>query len=308
MLIVPSFVERLFRVLIAGRGGPETQREDPRHLLHGVLQRVARLPGPLGGRRSAGAGGLLSTAGLGGEPRAMAARLPGRPARRRARDARGWYASARSHAPDGRYRDLTGALEEWSQGAAEIIRAKGEAPDRVFVVIYERLVTEPEPVTRALAESLEMDWVPALLEPDPSTGEPCRPTRASRSRPAAFARSRWSAGGTELDERGTLADRERDQLDRLRGSLRGSPTPPDSGFARGACVEAVVEPLAEPGRPLADEVAQLGVVIVGVGTVVARPLRAGVCESPPRAPAEDRRAFADTGSAACGASARTAAP
>lgn len=79
------------------------------------------------------------------------------------RDPRGWYASARSHGH--RYRDPDGALKQWRQGADEIAKAKREAPDRVFLMTYERLITEPEALTRRLAGWLGIDWTPSLLDP-----------------------------------------------------------------------------------------------------------------------------------------------
>jgi hypothetical protein len=214
VLIVPSFVERLFRVLVAGQV-PETQRE--------ILDSYF----------TAFFNGWLDCQGLSETPKRWLAgfcpRLAWGESRARwradypdgrlvavLRDPRGWYASARSHAPDGRYRDLTGALEEWSQGAEEIIRAKGEAPDQVFVVIYERLVTEPETVTRALAEWLEIDWVPALLEP--TFNRRAVPPNSSFEIPASGIRpesmERWR---TELDEQERSLI-ESDQLDRYEAA------------------------------------------------------------------------------------------
>lgn len=161
--IVPSFVESLFRVLVA---------EDPPKSERAILERYF----------TAFFNAWLDYQGLSELPKAWLAgfcpRLAWGESRNRwradypdgrlvalLRDPRGWYASARSHAPDQRYGDLDSALKEWRQGTEEIADAKREAPDQVFVVTYERLVAEPETVMRALAEWLEIDWAPSLLEP-----------------------------------------------------------------------------------------------------------------------------------------------
>jgi sulfotransferase family protein len=79
------------------------------------------------------------------------------------RDPRAWYASASSHKP--RYAELGPALALWRRGAEEIVTAKSQAPDSVFVVTYEGLVRHPEPTMRALADWLGLEWHPLLLQP-----------------------------------------------------------------------------------------------------------------------------------------------
>jgi hypothetical protein len=79
------------------------------------------------------------------------------------RDPRGWYASA--SAQKERYADVERALALWKQGAEEILAAKAERPDAVFVLTYEDLVSKPEQVTRALARWLDIEWSPILLRP-----------------------------------------------------------------------------------------------------------------------------------------------
>ena len=120
------------------------------------------------------------------------------------RDPRGWYASARSH--DQHYADLDSALSEWRQGTVEIAAAKREAPDQVFVMTYERLVAEPEPVMRALAEWLALDWSPSLL--DPTFNRRPVPPNSSYDTPARGVRTesleRW---------REELEDAERSRIE-----------------------------------------------------------------------------------------------
>ena len=161
--IVPSFLESLFRVLVA---------TDPPPTGRAVLNRYF----------TAFFGAWLDCQGLWDRPKVWLAgfcpRLAWGDSRRRwradypdgvlitvLRDPRGWYASARSHGPDGRYLDLEAALSEWRQGADQIAEAKRESPDRVFVTTYERLVSEPESVMRAIAGWLRIDWAPSLLRP-----------------------------------------------------------------------------------------------------------------------------------------------
>jgi hypothetical protein len=118
------------------------------------------------------------------------------------RDPRGWYASARSH--KGHYDDLAGAIQEWRRGADEIAAAKRERPDRVFVLTYERLVSETEVAMRALAEWLGIAWVPSLL--DPTFNRRPIPANSSFDLPA---------GGVRTESR----ERWRDELDDAELSL-----------------------------------------------------------------------------------------
>ena len=79
------------------------------------------------------------------------------------RDPRAWYASARLFSQ--RYGEFDDAMSLWRHGAEELLAAKAEEPARVFALTYDRLVSEPEPAMRALANWLEIDWHPILLEP-----------------------------------------------------------------------------------------------------------------------------------------------
>jgi Sulfotransferase family len=79
------------------------------------------------------------------------------------RDPRAWYASAVRQ--KGKYTDLDEAVALWRRGAEEILAAKAEWGDAVFVLTYEDLVQEPEQVTKALAQWLEIEWLPILLRP-----------------------------------------------------------------------------------------------------------------------------------------------
>jgi hypothetical protein len=161
VMIVPSFVESLFRVLVA-TDPPRTKR-DVLDLYFTALFNA-----------------WLDCQGLWALPKSwlcgFCARLAWGESRTRwwadypdgrlvtvLRDPRAWYASARSY--DRRYRDLDGALAEWRQGADEIAAAKRESPEQVFVLTYERLVSDPEAVMRSLAAWLGIEWAPSLLDP-----------------------------------------------------------------------------------------------------------------------------------------------
>ena len=171
----------------ARRGRAPTLLASPRPLLHGVLQRLAGLPGTLGGAEAV-AGGLLPAAGLGGEPQPVAARLPRRQAGRDpARSAR--LVRVRS-VPSGRATATSTSRSTSGEPAPTRSREpSARRPTRSSSLTYERLVTEPEAVTRSLAAWLGIDWAPSLLEPS-FNRQPVPPIRASRSRRAASGRSR----------------------------------------------------------------------------------------------------------------------
>jgi Sulfotransferase family len=193
--IVPSFVEHLFRILVSN-DNPTTQRA--------VLDEYF----------TAFFNAWLDCQGLWELPKrwvvGFCPRLAWGESRNRwwadypdgrhialLRDPRAWYTSMRPHKQ--RYGDLNSALNDWRQGTAEIAAAKRESPDQVFVVSYERLVAETEPVMRALAEWLDIDWTRSLLDPTFNT----RPVPANSSfdLPAGGVRreslDRWQV---ELDD------------------------------------------------------------------------------------------------------------
>jgi len=159
--VVPSFVDRLFRVLCADRP-PVSQRQ--------VLDRYF----------TAFFNAWVDCQGLRNTPKLWVAgfgpRLAWGESRQRFhadypdgrivsshRDPRAWWASASAFS--GRYGEFDEAMALWRQGATEAIAAKRESPARVFLLTYETLVTEPERTTRALADWLELDWDPLLLQP-----------------------------------------------------------------------------------------------------------------------------------------------
>jgi len=79
------------------------------------------------------------------------------------RDPRAWYASA--HRFSSRYGTLEEAISLWAHGADEIVAAKEESKERVFILSYETLVTKPKGVMKRLADWLGISWHPSLMQP-----------------------------------------------------------------------------------------------------------------------------------------------
>jgi hypothetical protein len=217
MMIVPAFVDRLFRVLAADNS-PSSSREildtyftalfnawldyqglwdRPKELIVGFCPRLAWGESRARWRSDYPDGRLIAVV----------------------RDPRAWYASARSQAPDERYADIAAALAEWDRGLTEIAEARAESPDSVIVVTYERLVTEPERVMRALAERLQIDWDERLLEPTFNR----RPVSAntSFSMPSSGVRTeslqRWQAELSAGDQ-AYIEERHLPRYEELAGS------------------------------------------------------------------------------------------
>jgi hypothetical protein len=160
-LIVPSFVERLFRVLCA-ESAPKTARE--------ILDRYF----------TAFFNAWLDYQGINERPKSwvvgFAPRLAWAPSRERffadypdgriiavLRDPRSWYASASRFRP--RYEDLGDALALWRRGATEMEQAKRERPTRVYLVTYDALTRDTEHTMGELARWLDLSWGPELARP-----------------------------------------------------------------------------------------------------------------------------------------------
>lgn len=159
--IVPSFVESLFRVLVA-RDPPETQRALLDHYFTAFFNAWLDCQG-LWELPKKWLTGFCARLAWGNSRTRWSSDYPDGRLITLLRDPRGWYASARSY--DQRYSDLDSALRQWRRGADEIAAAKRESPDRVYVLTYERLVTEPEAVMLGLAAWLGIAWAPSLLDP-----------------------------------------------------------------------------------------------------------------------------------------------
>jgi Sulfotransferase family len=195
VLIPPSFVESLFRVLVAG-DPPRTQRDVLDCYFTAFFNAWLDCQG-LWDRPKKWLAGFCPRLAWGESGARWRADYPDGRLVAVVRDPRGWYASARAY--DRRYRDLDSAVALWRNGAEEIASAKHRFPDDVLVLTYEQLVTEPEPVTRSLAAWLGIDWAPSLL--DPTFNRRPVPPDSSFEIPTGGVRTesleRWQ---TELDD------------------------------------------------------------------------------------------------------------
>lgn len=159
--VVPTLVERLFRLLCADRP-PRSQRDVIDCYLTAFFN------------------AWLDNQGLRDEPKrwvaAFAPRTAWAPSRQRflgdypdgkivalLRDPRGWYASASRFST--RYEEFGDAIALWLRGAREIAEAKRDDPANVLVATYETLAEDPERVMRGLAEWLGIGWSETLLVP-----------------------------------------------------------------------------------------------------------------------------------------------
>jgi hypothetical protein len=159
--IVPSFLERLFRLLCAERP-PQSRRE--------VLDRYF----------TAFFNSWLDYQGLRETPKrwvtAFCPRLVWGEGRARFeedyptgrivvvhRDPRAWYASASRHTQA--YAQLDVAIPLWRQSAEEALRAKAERGEGVLLVTYEALAEQLERVMYGLADWLGIERLPCLLQP-----------------------------------------------------------------------------------------------------------------------------------------------
>jgi hypothetical protein len=94
------------------------------------------------------------------------------------RDPHAWYESAAKHMAE-HYADVETALALWRASVDATLEAADRHGERVVVLSYERLVREPEPTMRRLAERIGIAWTPSLVVPT-FNGQP---TRANSSSP-----------------------------------------------------------------------------------------------------------------------------
>ncbi len=162
----PSFVERLFRVLVADRP-PTTDREvTDRYLTAFFAAWLDHQGGWDAPKRWVAAFCPRMAWGDSGE-RWRACYPDGR-LLCVLRDPRGWFASASRHAATSTASVVPGAddaCDLWLRGAREMAQAKERWGDDVLIVSYERLVAEPERVMRRVAEWAQIAWHPLLAVP-----------------------------------------------------------------------------------------------------------------------------------------------
>jgi hypothetical protein len=161
MTIVPSFLDNLFRVLVAS-DPPSTQRAVIDRYFTAFFNAWIDVQGLYDGPKR-WVTGFCPRLAWGESRQRWAADYPDGRLLALLRDPRAWYASARSHKQ--RYLEVDEAIPLWRQGVEAIEAAKRESPRRVFVITYESLVAEPESAMRATAEWLGIDWTPSLLVP-----------------------------------------------------------------------------------------------------------------------------------------------
>ena len=211
--IVPSFVDRLFRLLVSSEP-PQTSRQIVDYYFTAFFNAWLDCQG-LRERPKRWIAGFCPRLAWGESRTRWSSDYPDGRLLTLLRDPRGWYASARPHKQH--YRDLEGALAEWQRGADEIAAAKRESPDRVFVVTYERLVAESEQTMRAIAEWLAIDWTASLLEP--TFNRRPIPANSTHDLPADGVRSepldRWRAELGE-NEVSRIEERELPRYDAVR--------------------------------------------------------------------------------------------
>ena len=92
------------------------------------------------------------------------------------RDPAGWYASASRYQPD-RYGDVEEAMALWRQSAEALLAAREQFGDQVYLLSFERLVSETEATMADLTRYLDIDRPPIATVPTFN----CRPIRANSS-------------------------------------------------------------------------------------------------------------------------------
>jgi hypothetical protein len=65
---------------------------------------------------------------------------------------------------NGHREHIVGSALSWSRGAEMALRFENEFPDRVHVICYEKLVTDPEPTIQRLCRFLDKPYDPSLLD------------------------------------------------------------------------------------------------------------------------------------------------
>jgi hypothetical protein len=80
------------------------------------------------------------------------------------REPRSWYSSALAYNAD-RYGNPELSMRVWRQSADAILDAKRRHGDKVYVIAFERLLSDTEGTMRALADYLGIDWHPLLAVP-----------------------------------------------------------------------------------------------------------------------------------------------
>jgi hypothetical protein len=74
-----------------------------------------------------------------------------------------WYASAARH--ESKYVEVDQALAQWRESAESSLRLKERHPDRVMLVSFSALVTDPHNTMKRISQRLGLTWHPILTVP-----------------------------------------------------------------------------------------------------------------------------------------------
>jgi hypothetical protein len=160
-MIVPSLVESLFRRL-CDRCPPCDQREALDHHMTALFNAWIDNQG-LRDRPKRWVTALTPRAAWGASRERFFSAYPDGRLVACLRDPRSWWASA-SHFSS-QYAEFDVTFPLWERGAEEMLDAKRERPEQVFLLTYESLVTDTERTVHTLAEWLGLAWDPLLLCP-----------------------------------------------------------------------------------------------------------------------------------------------
>jgi Sulfotransferase family len=127
------------------------------------------------------------------------------------RDPRAWYLSASGYAPR-TYGDVEVALGLWRGSVESGLAARERFGERVVVVTYERLVSEPEATMSSLAERIGISMLPVLLQPT-FNGRPIRANSTQGVERFGILPERMTA------YRDVLAAETVERIDELAGDL-----------------------------------------------------------------------------------------
>ena len=126
------------------------------------------------------------------------------------REPKSWFVSARTYHA-GRYGDVERSMRLWAWSAQSMIDAKAEYGEQVWIVPFERLVTDTDAAMRELAAFLGLEWDPILAVPTFNG----HPMKANSSFPVAEAGMLAAPAARRRDlepEAGDYIDREVDGL------------------------------------------------------------------------------------------------
>jgi hypothetical protein len=182
--LVPSFVERLFRLLVA-----EREVRTSRDVLDAYFTAFFAAWIDVQGYRhqpKRWVSAFTPRAGWGDSRGRFFHDYPDGRLVSILRDPRAWFASVDAPKKE-RFSDFDEALGLWLHSTDEMVTAKRERPESVLILTFEALVRRPEEVMRGIADWLGLGWDPILLVPTlnqlPTFPNSSHPLRATGIRP-----------------------------------------------------------------------------------------------------------------------------